>query len=65
MPSSVVSKFYYDQSRSVLRVIFVSGLVYEYLQVPEEVYLAMKEALSKGTFLNEHIKKNYEFKKIE
>ena len=64
MPSSVVSKYQYDPETETLRITYVSGLVYDYLEVPEHIYLEMKEAFSKGTFLNENIKKNYEFKKI-
>ncbi|TDE15457.1 KTSC domain-containing protein [Dyadobacter psychrotolerans] len=65
MPSSVVSKFHYNADTEILRVIYVSGMVYDYLNVPEEKYLAMKAAFSKGTFLNQQIKGNYEFRKVE
>lgn len=64
MPSSVVAHINYDAARLVLRVKFLSGSVYEYLRVPEKIYQAMKNALSKGTYLNEHIKGYYDFKKI-
>lgn len=65
MPSTVVAYFNYDVARRALRVRFVSGLVYEYLDVPPEVFEAMKLSRSKGTYLNQNIKGNYEFKKIE
>ena len=65
MPSSVVASFDYDPVKSSLRVKFVSGLLYEYQQVPVEVFQKMKQAFSKGTFLNKHIKGNYSFKKIK
>jgi hypothetical protein len=65
MPSSVISKFIYDGDTETLRVIYVSGMVYDYKKVPLEVYQLMKTAFSKGTFLNKHIKGNYEFEKIE
>lgn len=64
MPSSVVAHINYDAARHVLRVKFLSGSVYDYLNVPEKIYRAMKEAFSKGTYLNEHIKGHYNFKKI-
>lgn len=64
MPSSVVRKYHYDPDTKTLRINYVSGMIYDYLNVPEEVYLEMKNAFSKGTFLNEKIKKNYDFKKI-
>jgi len=65
MPSSVVAAIRYDSTISTLRVIYVSGSVYDYKQVPEKVYKEMRNASSKGEFLNKHIKPNYEFEKIK
>ncbi|HMK05141.1 MAG TPA: KTSC domain-containing protein [Ferruginibacter sp.] len=64
MPSSVISKIEYDDLSSRLRIIFVSGSIYDYLNVPLSIYNAMKRSGSKGTYLNQHIKGNYAFKKI-
>ena len=64
MPSTVVANFTYDAAKSILNVVYVSGKVYAYKNVPEHVYQAMKEAFSKGTFLNENIKGKYPFKKL-
>ena len=64
MPSSVVAAIRYDATISTLRVIYVSGSVYDYKQVPEKVYKEMRNASSKGEFLNKHIKPNYELEKI-
>ena len=44
---------------------YVSGNVYEYKAVPEQVYQEMKTAPSKGEFLNERIKGKYQYKKVE
>jgi hypothetical protein len=65
MPSSVVSAFYYDQASAKLRVIFTSGMIYDYTNVPPEAYEEMKKAFSKGKYLNDHIKTHYNFKKIK
>ena len=65
MPSSVVATIRYYAMISTLRVIYVSGSVYDYKQVPEKVYKEMRTASSKGEFLNKHIKPNYEFEKIK
>jgi hypothetical protein len=62
MPSSVVAKIIYN--RPTLTIVYTSGAVYEYVDVPEEVYLAMKAASSKGTFLNKQIKDKYAFRKM-
>jgi hypothetical protein len=64
MPSSVVSAMQYDALTSTLRIIFVSGSIYEYKGVPESVYEDMKAADSKGTYLNRQIKGKYLFKKV-
>ena len=64
MPSSVVAAFNYDATQHILNVVYVSGKKYAYKNVPELVYIEMKEALSKGTYLNQNIKGKYPFKKI-
>jgi hypothetical protein len=64
MPSTVVAHMEYDAAAQILRITFVSGLVYNYLHVPEHVYKNMKAATSKGTFLNTHIKGKYDFEKV-
>jgi len=64
MPSSVVAAIRYDANTYTLRVIYVSGSIYDYKNVPENVYKDMRSASSKGEFLNKHIKPNYEFEKI-
>ena len=65
MPSSVVAAIRYDVKASTLRVVYVSGAVYDYKKVPEKIYNEMKVASSKGEFLNKNIKPNYEFEKIK
>jgi hypothetical protein len=65
MPSSVVAKMIYDDEKETLRIVYVSGRIYDYKKVPLEIYEAMKASDSKGTFLNQHIKPNYEFEKVE
>ena len=65
MPSAVVAAIKYDALSSTLRVIYVSGLVYDYKNVPEEVYTAMKTSFSKGAFLNQYIKGKYVYEKIK
>ncbi|HUM46376.1 MAG TPA: KTSC domain-containing protein [Chitinophagales bacterium] len=65
MPSTVIRSFHYHPGKRVLQVIFISGSIYEYLGVPEEVYHAMKASSSKGEFLNRTIKKAYDFRRIK
>jgi hypothetical protein len=65
MPSSVVAAIKYDAPSSTLRVVYVSGAVYDYKKVPQKVYDEMRSASSKGEYLNKHIKPNYKFEKIK
>ncbi len=65
MPSTVIAHTKYDAETAVLKVIFLSGAIYEYLQVPEKIYQQMKASKSKGEFLNRHIKVHYDFRKIK
>ncbi|MDQ6844484.1 MAG: KTSC domain-containing protein [Bacteroidota bacterium] len=64
MPSSVISFIKYDKANAALRITFVSGIIYTYKNVPEEVHEALLSSSSKGTYLNQHIKGKYEFEKV-
>ena len=64
MPSSVVAAMKYDAEHEILRIIYVSGDIYDYKNVPEDVYKEMKSSGSKGTYLNKKIKGNFEFEKV-
>jgi hypothetical protein len=60
--SSVIRRFSYDSEDHVLRVVFVSGRVYDYFDVPKAIYRAFQEAESKGGFLNAEIRPRYRYK---
>jgi len=64
MPSTAIKSFSYNSKDKRLRVVFISGTVYDYLEVPQKIYGEMKAAFSKGTFLNQNIKPNYSFEKV-
>lgn len=64
MPSTVVAHIDYDAARLLLTIHFVSGAIYEYQQVPEAVFLSLKQSREKGIYLNRFIKGKYNFKKI-
>ncbi|MDB5198641.1 MAG: ATPase protein [Chitinophagaceae bacterium] len=65
MPSSVISTMSYDAATATLRITFVSGMIYDYKNVPEEIYHALKTSGAKGIYLNQHIKGRYPFEKIK
>jgi hypothetical protein len=64
MPSSVIAGIQYDNLSHTLRITYVSGRMYDYKNVPERVYTAMRVAFSKGTFLNKYIKGKYKFEPV-
>ncbi len=64
MPSSVVKQYSYYPETEILRIIFQSGSVYDYVKVPQEIFDKFKEAKSKGQFLNAVIKRKFRFRKI-
>ena len=64
MPSSVVAHIRYDPGTATLRIVYVSDMVYDYKNVPGKVYEAMKNASSKGRYLNRYIKGKYDFEKV-
>ena len=64
MPSSVSASYSYSEEDKVLKVIFLSGLIYDYLDVPLAVYQRMKNSLSKGSFLNREIKGKFPFRRV-
>jgi len=64
MPSSVVANIEYESHSCTLRVIYFSGTIYEYKNVPAEIFTQMKNAFAKGVFLNKYIKGKYPFAKV-
>lgn len=63
--SSNITRYRYDAANQKLSVEFKSGGMYDYLEVPEEVALALKEAQSKGSYLSKSIRGTYKVAKIE
>jgi hypothetical protein len=64
MPSSVIAHISYEISKQELKVIFNSGDIYVYRDVPEKIYKEFKASISKGTYLNRKLKKLFTGEKI-
>jgi hypothetical protein len=62
--SSVLASVGYDRKRRLLEVELVSGVVYQYLDVPPKDYMALLAAESSGRFYNQHIKPNYDYRQV-
>ena len=48
MPSSVIAGIKDDKLYHTLRIVYVSGMMYDYKNVPEQIYTPAKTAFSKG-----------------
>ncbi|GAA5102804.1 hypothetical protein GCM10023210_44090 [Chryseobacterium ginsengisoli] len=65
MPSSVVNNYEYFPETEILRIVYQSGAIYDYLKVSQEIFNRFKSVQSKGRFLNYVIKPKFKYKKIE
>lgn len=65
MPSSVIRKYFYKPELQILTIVYISGAVYDYLDVPQEVFDDFRAAFSKGTYLNKNIKSYFKYEKKE
>lgn len=63
MASSVIHSYRYLRKRRALEIVFASRRRYIYRDVPEETYVAMKEADSKGEFFNRHVRDRFSFER--
>jgi hypothetical protein len=61
MPSSVIRAWNYDEAEQRLDVTFVSGKHYSYHEVPPRVAEGMRQAFSKGSYFNRHIRDHFAF----
>jgi len=54
----------YDATAQVLEVEFLTGKVYQYHDVPGEVYQGLMSAASKGEYLHDNILNRYNFQEV-
>lgn len=54
----------YDEGSRTLEIEFHSGGVYEYYDVPAEVFDELVQAGSRGGYFHEHVRGQYEFRQI-
>lgn len=68
MPSTVIRRFAWraatPDGSPALDVEFVTGRVYRYHEVPEEVAQAMRSAFAKGVFFNRTIRDSYRHSRL-
>lgn len=59
--SSNIAQIAYDEANQVLKIEFKNGSLYDYFDVPENVYEGMRNAPSKGQYLAQKIKGIYRY----
>ncbi len=62
--SSNLASVGYDPATETLEVEFLSGSVYQYYNVPENVYDELMKESSKGRFLHYNIKNEYPYSRV-
>ena len=62
--SSNIRSVGYDAENKILEVAFSSGGVYQYFNVPEHRYSRLMSSFSKGSYLADHIRNNYRYRKV-
>lgn len=63
--SSNLKSAKYDTENKILEITFNNNSVYEYKDVPWNIFTKMRLSESQGKFFNTDISKKYEFKKIK
>lgn len=54
----------YDDTRNEMLIIFRKGYTYRYFEVPEEIYIALCEAKSAGSYFNKNIAKKFKYERM-
>ena len=62
--SSRITSIDYDPESRTMRVVFKRGGVYEYFEVPQEVFDGLIQAQSLGKAFEEHVKGKYRYSRL-
>jgi hypothetical protein len=62
--SSWVAEIGYNAQLREVHIALIDGRTYAYESVPPEVWRRFQDAESKGTFINEVLKPDYEFRRL-
>jgi len=62
--SSNIASIGYDADTDTLEVEFLSGAIYQYYNVPQNMYDQLIQAGSKGRFLNTYFKNAYPYSRV-
>ena len=62
--STNISELGYDENRRVLEVLFHGGSVYQYFDVPPQIYNELRQASSVGQYINANIKGYFRYARV-
>jgi hypothetical protein len=62
--SSNVARISYEETSSTLEVEFHNGSIYQYYDVPQQIWSAFKDAPSKGQFIHHSLKGQYRYARV-
>ncbi len=62
--SSNISEIGYDEGRRILEVLFRTGSIYQYFDVPPHIYDELMRTSSVGQYLNANIKGRYRYARV-
>lgn len=62
--SSNVAAIGYHGESETLQIEFNNGSVYQYFDVPQHTFDGLKDAASKGKYLNAHVKGYYRYSRV-
>jgi hypothetical protein len=62
--SSNIAEVGYDENSRTLEVLFMSGNLYQYFDVPSQIYAELMQAGSVGQYLNANIKGNFRYARV-
>lgn len=62
--SSNIAEIGYDEGQRTLEVLFLNGSIYQYFEVPSQIFNELMKASSAGQYLNANIKGNFRYARV-
>ena len=62
--SSNIAEIGYDESSRTLEALFKNGSLYQYFDVPPQIYAELMQASSIGQYLNTNIKGQFRYARV-
>ena len=62
--SSNVAEIGYDEGQRTLEILFNNGSLYQYFEVPPQMFDELRQAASIGQYLNANIKGHFRYARV-